>query len=100
MNTGPWRKVSSRSPPSITIEPVMSPGIRSGVNCTRRVCTSSAAASDPHQQRLRDTGHALHQHVPAGEQGHQQAGDRTVLPDDGLRHLGPDTGQCLAGLAR
>ena len=37
-------EASSPARPSITIEPVMSPGIRSGVNCTRRVSTSSEPA--------------------------------------------------------
>ena len=41
---GPSRKLSSPCRLSITIEPVMSPGIRSGVNCTRRVSTDSAPA--------------------------------------------------------
>ena len=44
MKTGPSRNVSSPRLLSITIEPVMSPGIRSGVNCTRLVRTDSAAA--------------------------------------------------------
>ena len=45
VKTGPSRKVSSPACLlSITIEPVMSPGIRSGVNCTRLVSTDSAAA--------------------------------------------------------
>jgi len=44
VNTGPSRNVSSPRVPSMTMEPVMSPGIRSGVNCTRRVRTDNASA--------------------------------------------------------
>ena len=44
MKTGPGRKVKSLERASNTSEPVRSPGIRSGVNCTRLVSTSSAAA--------------------------------------------------------
>ncbi len=44
MKTGPSRNDSSPRAPSITIDPVMSPGIRSGVNWTRLVRTESAAA--------------------------------------------------------
>ena len=44
MKTGPLRKLSSPAWLSITIEPVMSPGIRSGVNWTRRVSTDNAPA--------------------------------------------------------
>ena len=62
--------------------------MRSGVNCTRLVSTSSAAAEGAHEQRLRDAGHALEQDVPAAEQGDEQPGDGGVLADDGLAHLG------------
>ena len=44
VKTGPWRKVKSLVRASKTSEPVRSPGIRSGVNCTRLVSMSSAAA--------------------------------------------------------
>ena len=82
---------------SITIEPVMSPGIRSGVNCTRRVCTDSAAARLRTSRVLATPGHALHQHVPAAQQRDQQAGHRGVLADDGLGHLGANGAQRARG---
>ena len=44
VKTGPGRKENSLERASKTSEPVTSPGIRSGVNCTRLVSTSSAAA--------------------------------------------------------
>ena len=48
------------------------------------------------EERLRRTGHALHQHVAAAEEGDEQAGHGGVLADDGLAHLVPDGEQPLA----
>ncbi|MCY1243471.1 hypothetical protein D9M72_564870 [compost metagenome] len=45
VKTGPSRKLNSEVRESKTNEPVMSPGIRSGVNCTRLVSRLSAAES-------------------------------------------------------
>jgi hypothetical protein len=42
----------------------------------------------PHEQRLRDAGHAFEQHVAAGQQADEQPGDGSVLTDDGLGHFG------------
>ncbi len=42
----------------------------------------------PHQQRLRDAGNALEQHVASAQQRDHQAADDCVLPDDGLADLG------------
>ena len=81
----------------------MSPGIRSGVNCTRLVRTESAAARLRTSRVLATPGNALHQHVPAAEQRDQQAGHRGVLADDGLGHLGAhgsQTGACLVARQR
>ncbi len=44
----------------MTIEPVMSPGIRSGVNCTRRVSTDSDAARVRTSRVFAVPGHPLH----------------------------------------
>src|SRR6478735_9117017 len=44
VNTGPSRNANSALRASYTSEPVMSPGIRSGVNCTRFVSICSAFA--------------------------------------------------------
>ena len=40
------------------------------------------------EQRLRDAGHALEEHVPAREQRRQQAADDLVLAEDDLADLG------------
>ncbi len=44
VNTGPWRNSNTAVRASYTREPVTSPGIKSGVNCTRLNSRSSAAA--------------------------------------------------------
>ena len=56
------------------------------------------AGEGAHEQGLGHAGHALHQHVAAAQQRHEQAGDRGVLADDGLGDLAPDRGQPLAGV--
>ena len=48
-----------------------------------------------HQQRLRDAGHALEQHVAAREQRDDQAADGRLLADDGLAHLRTDSGEAF-----
>ena len=97
VKTGPSRKVSSPACRlSITIEPVMSPGIRSGVNCTRLVSTERAAARVRTSSVLAVPGHALHQHVAAAQQRDEQAGDRGVLADHGLADLGAHRDEPLA----
>ena len=45
VNTGPGRNANAAVRASYTSEPVTSPGIRSGVNCTRLNSNRSAAAS-------------------------------------------------------
>ncbi len=51
-----------------------------------------------HEQRLRDAGHALQEHVAAAEQRHHDPADHRVLADDGLAHLGAQPAQGEAGL--
>ena len=58
------------------------------MNWTRLVSRLERLAERAHQQRLRDAGHALEQHVAAGEQRDDQAGDGAVLADHGLADLG------------
>ena len=48
---------------------------------------SSASAERAHQQRLAQAGHALEQHVAAGEQAAEDAVDDVLLADDDLTDL-------------
>ena len=75
---------------SSTSVPVMSAGIRSGVNWIRLNDRSRISRERLDQQRLRQTGHAGEQAVPAGEERHQDLVDDVVLPDDHLADLGED----------
>ena len=69
---GPGRNRSCRSPvarsSSSTSVPVMSAGIRSGVNWTRRELQVHRLAQAGDQQRLGQARHARDQAVPAGEE--------------------------------
>ena len=67
--------------------PVMSEGIRSGVNCMRLNdrCSTSLIGAD--EQRLGQAGHADEQAVAAAEHGHEQLLDDLVLADDDLADL-------------
>ena len=58
--------------------PVMSAGIRSGVNWMRLNDSSSASGQRLDEQRLGQAGHADEQAVPAREQRDQQVLDRPV----------------------
>ena len=67
--------------------PVMSLGIRSGVNWIRLNDRSSASATRLHHQRLGQPRHADQQRVAAAQDGGEDPLDHVVLPDDPLRHL-------------
>ena len=69
--------------------PMMSAGIRSGVNWIRENVSSSAFRQRPDQQRLAQPGHAFEQHVAAGEQADQHVVDDVAVADDHLPDLGP-----------
>ena len=71
--------------------------MRSGVNCTRLVLDVERGGEAADEQRLGDARHALEQDVAAAEQGDEQPGDRGVLADDGLGHLGAHGEQRRAG---
>ena len=75
----------------------MSPGIRSGVNCTRLVSTASAAASERTSSVLATPGTPSISTCPPDEQRDEQPGDGGVLADHGLGDLGADPVQRLAG---
>ena len=70
------------------------------MNCTRVVSSCSDRGQRADEQRLRDAGHALEQHVAAAEQGDDEAGDGGVLPDDGLADLGADARAAPPGRCR
>ena len=75
--------------------PVMSEGIRSGVNWIRENDRSSASASARTMRRLAQARHALEQHVAAGQQrGHEPVHDG-LLPDDAPADLGEQARRVL-----
>ena len=79
--------------------PVMSDGIRSAVNWMRPNWQPSTRPSVRTNSVLPKPGHALDQHVPAGEQGHQRAQHQFVLADEDLADLGRDAVEELAAWA-
>ena len=62
--------------------PVMSLGIRSGVNWIRLNSSESDCASELTIKRLREAGHPFEDAMAAGEDGDQELIDDLVLPDD------------------
>ena len=70
--------------------PVMSDGIRSGVNWMRLKSRSRISASVLISSVLARPGHAGDQAVAAGEERDQHLLDDLVLPDDDLAQLGED----------
>jgi hypothetical protein len=73
--------------------PRMSLGIRSGVNCTRRNCSSSAWPSERTSSVLPRPGTPSSRQWPAGEQADQQLFDHRVLADDRLGDRAAQRGQ-------
>ena len=67
--------------------PVMSEGIRSGVNWIRRKSICKALRDGLGHQRLAQAGHAEHEHMPAAEQRRQQQVQDVVLTDHDLGDL-------------
>ena len=80
--------------------PVMSDGIRSGVNWMRLNSRPSVCAMRAHQQRLRRARQAGDQAVAADEQGDQHLFDHFVLADDHAADLRDDVVRALSGSAR
>ena len=70
--------------------PVMSEGIRSGVNWMRENFRSSTRAMRVDEQRLGQARHADDQAVAADEQRQQHLLDDVLLPDDQLAQLADD----------
>ena len=98
VKTGPSRNSNAAVRASKTSEPVTSLGMRSGVNCTRRVSSVQRGGERPDQQRLGHARHALEQHVPPAEQGDDQPRDDRVLAHDRLADLGPEPAEGVPGL--
>ncbi len=67
---------------SITSEPVMSVGIRSGVNWMRLVSSPSTMRQRFHQLGLGQAGHADQKAMAARHQGHQGLLDHVILAED------------------
>ena len=74
--------------------PVMSDGMRSGVNWMRLNFRSSTCARVAIEQRLGEPGDADDQAVAADEQRQQHELDDVALPDDALAQLGDDRLAC------
>ena len=91
---GPFTNRNARLPvvwsSSMISVPVMSLGMRSGVNCTRLKRERQRLGHGVDHQRLGQAGHADEQGVAAGEDGGQDALDDLLLPDDAPRHLGAE----------
>ena len=89
--SGPATKRNARRPASgssSTLVPVMSEGIRSGVNWIRLKPTSRIRAIELTISVLARPGHADQQDVAAGEDRRQDQLDHLALPDDDLVQLG------------
>ena len=84
-----WRRPVAASSWMMSV-PVMSDGIRSGVNWMRENFRSSTARQRVDQQRLGQPGHADDQAVAADEERQQHLVDDVVLTDDQLLQLGDD----------
>ena len=93
---GPRTKRNDRLPvarsSSTSSVPVMSPGIRSGVNCTRLKERASASATVDTSSVLASPGHAHQQRMAAAEEGGEHAVDGVALSHDPFGHLGPEAG--------
>ena len=75
--------------------PVMSAGIRSGVNWMRLNVQSMTSAIVRTSIVLPRPGHALEEDVAVGEQAGQRLPDQLALADDDLADLALDRGRAL-----
>ena len=83
---------------SITSVPVMSAGIRSGVNWMRLKLRFSVRLKRADHQRFGQPRHAFQQAMSPAEQRNQQLLDHFVLADDHLAELLDDLSPCRAEL--
>ena len=74
---GPWS-----APSTSTTVPVMSAGIRSGVNWMRLCADAERARECAHHARLADAGHALEQRVTTQDEADHHAADGLALSHD------------------
>ncbi len=86
--------------------PVMSDGMRSGVNWMRRNCEAERVGDGAHHQCFRRARHAGQQAMAADEDGDQDLVEHFLLADDHLAHLlagfprAPrESARCAAGAA-
>ena len=70
--------------------PMMSAGIRSGVNWMRLKSSDDGVGQGPHQKGLAQPRHPFQERVPADKQAGQDAVDDLVVADDDLGDLGLD----------
>ena len=77
-----------RASSAMMLVPMMSPGIRSGVNWMRENVRSRHSDRVLIRSGLAQPGHALEEHVAAGEQADQDLVHHVVVADDHLLHLG------------
>ena len=100
MKIGPGRNSSLRRPvagsSSMMSMPVMSEGIRSGVNWMRRNSRSSVLARVLAIRVLPTPGNAQQEDVAPAEQADEQVVDDRLLADDHPGHLFPDPHPGLA----
>ena len=78
--------------------PVMSAGIRSGVNWMRLNCEVERFGQRPHQHRLAQAGHAFQQRVAAADQADQHVAHDVRLADHDRADFFLDPGHDLAEL--
>ena len=94
------RLARRRASSSMTVVPMMSAGIRSGVNWMRENSRPSASASVRTSIVLPRPGHAFEQRVPAGEQAGEHAVDDLAVADDDLADLLAQRADLLLKLLR
>ena len=90
MNTGPSRKENSAVRLSKTAEPVTSPGIKSGVNCTRLESSAKAAARDRTSSVFATPGTPSSSTCPPDSSAMTSPVTARILPDHSLGDLGAD----------
>jgi hypothetical protein len=79
--------IRSRDPSSITSVPMMSDGIRSGVNWMRLNFKCTASASVLISSVFRQAGHAAQQAMTAGEERGEDFLDHLILANDDAAKL-------------
>ena len=94
VKSGPFTSENSLRCRLKTLVPVISAGIRSGVNWMRLNSRAQHRRERAREQRLAEAGHAFDQRVLIAEHHHQRIADGVLLPDD---HLADAVGDGLDG---